>query len=257
MTPGSGESCSAQQLYNATASAWVRDAPSSLSDFTARPALLEMCQPLAQLRCLDLGCGEGYCTRMLRHAGAAEVLGVDLSGAMIEAARQQESREPLGLTYQCADATRLHWLADQQFDLVLAVFLFNYLDCDATRACMSEVARVLRPGGRFVFAVPHPLFPYVRAAAPPFYFDVGKQGYYASRNQRFKGKIWKRDGCELQVQLVHKTFADYFEALRAAGFDSLPIVRELTVTPQIAALDPPFFTSLLETPLHAAFCLRR
>jgi toxoflavin synthase len=257
MHADAGESRSPEQLYNDTACAWVRTQPSSLSDFTARPAVLEMCMPLTQLSCLDLGCGEGYCSRRLRQAGAAEVLGVDVSAAMIDAACQQESREPLGVTYRCADATDLHWLADQAFDLVLAVFLFNYLDCDATSACMREVVRVLRPGGRFVFAVPHPLFPYVRAAAPPFYFEVGSQSYYSARNQRFAGKIWKRDGQALQVQVVHKTFTDYFEALRGAGFNSLPMLRELTVTPAIAALDPPFFTPLLETPLHAAFSVRR
>jgi SAM-dependent methyltransferase len=252
-----GDSRSAQQLYDATAASWVRTAPTSLSDFTARPALLQMCMPLADLHCLDLGCGEGYCSRMLQRGGAAEVLGVDISAAMIKAAREQETHEPLGVHYKCGTATDLQWLADEEFDLVLAVFMFNYLDCDATRACMREVARLLRPGGRFVFAVPHPLFPYVRRPAPPFYFDVGTETYYSGRNHLFHGKICKRDGSELQVQVIHKTFEDYFDALRAAGFTNLPILRELTVTDDIAAIDPPFFTPLLGAPLHVAFSLRR
>jgi SAM-dependent methyltransferase len=247
----------AERLYNESALSWVRSEPTSLSDFTARPALLQLCMPLADVRALDLGCGEGYCSRMLKRAGAKSVLGIDSSVAMIEAARAQEVRESLGLNFQCADAADLHWLASGEFDLVLAVFLFNYLDCEATRRCMSEAARVLRPGGRFVFAVPHPLFPYVRNAAPPFFFEVGEAGYYSGRDRRFRGKIWKRNGTELEVQVVHKTLEDYFAALQFAGFDSLPIVQELTVTPEIAAIDPAFFSPLLDTPLHLAFSLRR
>ncbi len=246
-----------ERLYNGSAASWVRLEPTSLSDFTARPALLQLCLPLAQLRALDLGCGEGYCTRMLKSAGAREVLGIDSSTAMIEAARAQEATTPLGLQFQCADATDLSWLEASEFDLVLAVFLFNYLDCSAMCNCMREVARVLRPGGRFVFAVPHPLFPYVRAPGPPFFFDVERTTYYSGRNRRFSGKIHKRDGAELAVQLVHKTIADYFEALREAGFDRLPIVQELSVTPDIAAIDPGFFSPLLDVPLHMAFSLSR
>jgi SAM-dependent methyltransferase len=257
MSANPPEAGPSERLYNEHAGAWVRTQPTSLSDFTARPALLELCLPLIQTRVLDLGCGEGYCTRMLKRAGAQAVLGIDSSAAMIEAAQVQELKEPLGLQFQCADATDLHWLEAGEFDLVLAVFLFNYLECKAMRRCMSEVARLLRPGGRFVFAVPHPLFPYVRRPAPPFFFEVGTAGYYTGRDHRFAGKIWKRDGSELEVQLVHKTIADYFDALRLAGFDTLPILEELTVTPEIAAIDREFFAPLSGTPLHLAFSLRR
>src|SRR5687767_8648482 len=90
----------AERLYNASAHSWVRTEPTSLSDFTARPALLQLCLPLAQTHALDLGCGEGYCSRMLKRAGAKAVLGIDSSAAMIEAARAQELRDPLGLGFQ-------------------------------------------------------------------------------------------------------------------------------------------------------------
>ena len=242
-----------QELYNDTALNWVRTKPSSLSDFTARPAVLEMCEPVAGLKILDLGCGEGYCSRELRQRKAQKVHGIDLSEKMIAAAQAQEAKEPLGITYETNCATNLSQLADGEIDLVVAVFLFNYLTVEQTQQCMTEVARVLRPGGRFIFSVPHPALPYMGQKKPPFYFEVDQQNYFSGRNQLFPGRIWKRDGSSLDVQLVHKTFQDYFETLRGAGFCTLPIVKELHVTPEHLQLDADFFSPITDLPLHVAF----
>ncbi|OLP16554.1 SAM-dependent methyltransferase [Leptolyngbya sp. 'hensonii'] len=244
--------CSTQELYNGTASSWVRGEPSSLSDFTARPAVLELCEPIAGLQILDLGCGEGYCSRELRRRGAGEVVGVDLSQGMIAAAQAQEEREPLGINYEVGCATDLTRFGDRQFDQVVAVFLFNYLTLAQTQECMTEVIRILRPGGRFIFSVPHPAFPYMRQAEYPFYFQVEEGGYFSQRDQQFPGRIWKRDGSSLAVQLVHKTLEDYFTALQTAGFKTMPTLRELKVLPEHVALDPSFFEPLVDYPLHLA-----
>jgi ubiquinone/menaquinone biosynthesis C-methylase UbiE len=245
------------ELYDATAAQWVRREPSALSDFTGRPRTLELCRPLEGKRVLDLGCGEGYCARRLMRMGAAEVVGIDSSAQMIAAARSEEAVDPLGISYEVGDATALAPIEDHAFDLVLAMFLFNYLDVEGTHRCMAEVCRVLRPGGRFVFAVPHPSLPFVRDEEPPFYFSVPHGGYFSNRDRRFPGKIWKRDGTALEVQLVHKTFEDYFHALRAAGFRTLPQLLELGVTPEIEQIDPGFFGPLADVALHVAFALDR
>jgi 2-polyprenyl-3-methyl-5-hydroxy-6-metoxy-1,4-benzoquinol methylase len=243
---------STKNLYNHTASEWIRKQPLSLSDFTARPFILEMCEPINQLQVLDLGCGEGYCTRELRRRGAAQVHGIDLSQSMIEAARLQESKDALGIEYRVGCATNLKQFKNEEFDLVVAVFLFNYLTIAQTQECMTEVARILRPGGKFVFSVPHPSFPYMREAAYPFYFQVEGQGYFSKRDQLFPGRIWKRDGSWLNVQLVHKTLEDYFNSLKIASFNTMPILKELHVTPEHIALDEAFFHPLLDIPLHLA-----
>src|SRR6185503_14393888 len=90
-------------LYTENARSWVRDQPTSLSDFTARPRVLELCGDLAGKQVLDLGCGEGYVARQLARAGAA-VVGIDLSSGMIEQARQAEEALPLGIRYAVGDA---------------------------------------------------------------------------------------------------------------------------------------------------------
>lgn len=243
---------STQALYDSTANKWIRGGPSSLSDFTARPAILDMCAPVQGQKILDLGCGEGYCSRQLRHLGAASVLGIDLSERMITAAQAQEEQESLGITYQVGCATDVRHYTQDQFDLVVAVFLFNYLTVDQTQACMTEIFQVLRPGGQFIFSIPHPAFPYMRQAEFPFYFEVDGNNYFSGRNQQFSGRIWKRDGTWLEVQLIHKTLEDFFTALQMAGFSTMPTLRELKVLPEHVELDPDFFGPLVDYPLHMA-----
>jgi SAM-dependent methyltransferase len=246
MTPVSD----AHELYERTADRWARQAPSSLSDYTARPRVLALCEPLQGRSVLDLGCGEGYCSRTLRQRGA-QVLGMDVSERMVGLARQAEATEPLGIRYEVADAASAD-LGEGRFDLVLAVFLFNYLGVEQMQQAMVNVHRTLSPGGHFVFAVPHPAFPFMREAAPPFGFDVGQAGYFSARDTPFAGRIWKRDGSALDVRLVHKTLADYFEALRLAGFSAMPTVSELGVTSEMLELDEAFFSPLADVPLHLA-----
>ena len=238
-------------LYDQTAQNWSRQAPSSLSDYTARPQVMALCEPLQGLRVLDLGCGEGYCSRMLRQRGAAEVLGLDLSDHMIRLARQAEEARPLGIRYEVADAAVVD-TGEAAFDLVVAVFLFNYLAVEPMHQVMRQVHRTLKPGGHFVFAVPHPAFAFMRPPAPPFFFELGSAGYFKDRDRLFPGKIWKRDGSALDVQMVHKTLQDYFDGLRQAGFSAMPTVMELAVTPEMVALDEAFFGPLVDVPLHMA-----
>ena len=84
-----------ESLYDANAGKWERKAPSSLSDFTGRPAVFEMCGEVSGLDILDLGAGEGYCSRELAARGARSVTGVELSEQMVITARRQE--QTLGL----------------------------------------------------------------------------------------------------------------------------------------------------------------
>lgn len=242
-------------LYDQNANSWVRNEPSSLSDYTGRKKVLELCEPVAGKRILDLGCGEGYCSRILRRRGA-QVLGVDISPQMVERACEAEEVEGLGIDYAVHDAAHMR-LGEAQFDLVVAMFLFNYLNVDQMRKTMSNVHSTLRSGGQFVFAVPHPAFPFMREAAEPFYFDIGNAGYFSSRNSLFPGRIWKRDGTALDVQLVHKTLEDYFEALKQAGFDSMPTLLELKVTDEMVGIDKKFFGPIVDVPLHLGFKVTR
>ncbi|MGI9509657.1 MAG: methyltransferase domain-containing protein, partial [Geminicoccaceae bacterium] len=101
--------------------------------------VLELLAPKPGEHILDLGCGDGALTEKLAAAGA-EVLGVDASEAMIEAARTR------GLDVRVMDGQALD--LDQTFDAVFTNAALHWmLDPDAV---IAGVHQALKPGGRFV-----------------------------------------------------------------------------------------------------------
>jgi toxoflavin synthase len=108
-------------------------------------------------RVLDLACGFGFYTRLLKQRGAAQVVGVDISPEMIRLARQQEQVEPLGITYQVGDAVALPTLG--AFNLVTAMYLLNYAESKDQMLGMCRSAyNNLAPGGRFVAYTVNPAY---------------------------------------------------------------------------------------------------
>ena len=99
---------------------------------------------------LDVGTGEGQIARALCAADADAVVGVDPTAAQIAEALHRGG----GPAYARAGADHLPF-ADDSFDAALACLVFEHID--AMDTAMREVARVLRPGGRFVFMLNHPL----------------------------------------------------------------------------------------------------
>ena len=97
-------------------------------------------------RILDLGTSTGTNLRMLREAGFANVAGLDSSE---EALRWCLDKLPGNVVR--GDITRLPF-GPEQADLVLATDVIEHLDDD--RAAIREIARVLKPGGAVLVAVP-------------------------------------------------------------------------------------------------------
>ncbi len=241
-----------KKVYDSNAHKWLRMEASSLSDFTARPFVFDACGELKGRSVLDIGCGEGYCARELKRRGAGEYLAVDLSSNMIEAAKARELIDQYGIEYLAENIVRFK--PQREFDLCIAVFLFNYLTVEEMQQVFLMVFNALSTGGVFIFSVPHPFFPFInQQRQPPFYFEGEGKNYFTDVNQQFEGEIWKSNGEALHVQCVHKTVADYFNSLRLAGFTNMPALTELTVTPDLVSQNKAFFEPLLHQPLHMLF----
>ncbi len=101
----------------------------------------------ADARVLDLGCGIGRMTaRLVGHF--AEVIGVDVSPAMIEEARALHG-DVEGLRFQANSGADLSDFGAADFDLVFSYSVLPHLPPDVVRAYFFEVSRVLKPGGWF------------------------------------------------------------------------------------------------------------
>lgn len=100
------------------------------------------------LKVLDLGCGDGTTALPAAKLGA-DVLGVDIASNLVAAGNQRVKEENLSnCRFQEGDATNLHALKDDSFDLSVSIFgaMFAPKPFDVA----AEMVRVTRPGGRII-----------------------------------------------------------------------------------------------------------
>lgn len=136
---------------------WEDHAEWWIDGFTegADPEYTEQILPLAAAeldgfgRIVDIGCGDGQISRLLARNGA-EVTGVDPTWNQLTVAAERAG----GVAYVRSGAAALPF-ADSSFDAAVACLVFEHID-DVDGA-IAEVARIVRPGGRFSFFLNHPL----------------------------------------------------------------------------------------------------
>jgi len=145
-------------FWNGNAALWARQVRDQLDiarEFLNNPSFLALIGDLHGKDVLDAGCGEGYNTRILARRGA-RITGVDISERMIELAREEERREPLGIRYVRTSYTDLCEFPDASFDAVVSFMAM--MDGARFDLAMSESFRVLRRGGMLAFSITHPCF---------------------------------------------------------------------------------------------------
>jgi ubiquinone/menaquinone biosynthesis C-methylase UbiE len=105
---------------------------------------------------LDLCCGTGAGLEMLRPACRERVVGIDFSEGMLSVCREKLAASPGQAVVEPVRGNILALPFDAAFDIVVCFGSFGHvLPCDEPRF-VAEIARVLRPGGRFVFATSYP-----------------------------------------------------------------------------------------------------
>ncbi len=101
-------------------------------------------------RILEVGCGPGRLIRTIEQAGpAAEIVGVDLSPFLLERAEKMVGATLSPVRFVHADAASLPF-ADESFDVAVASHVVGHLPADAATEVLSEMYRVVRPGGRLL-----------------------------------------------------------------------------------------------------------
>ncbi len=137
---------------------------------------------------------------------------------MIDGAKKTAAAEGLDhLTYAVSDL-RGGQFGDPEnpVDLVIAVFLFNYMDrppCPASWSVFGLCSS--REAGSFLRFPTHCCLGSSLPRSPSYMRPEG--GYLSAVDVPFPGRIWRRDGESVEVQAVHKTFTTYFNALALQG----------------------------------------
>ena len=206
--------------------AWLGPEDDVRHDFLV--AAEELMGDVAGLRVLDLACGQGRVARRLAELGA-RVTGVDLSARLLEIARRYEAEEPRGVEYRHGDAHTLEGVPDGGFDGVLCYMaLMDIPDLDAA---LGSAARVLRPGGWFVFAILHPCY-----NSPPSGELATPQGWVRTVRGYWEEGYWRsetRTGPPGKVGSFHRTLSTYVDALADVGL-VLERIREPRATGRFA-----------------------
>ena len=181
-----------------------------------READARLLGPLEGRQILEVGCGAAAASRWLATQGA-HVTAIDLSAGMLRHAQTDGGRTGVPINLVQADAMALP-IADSAFDIAFTAFgAVPFVD-DSARV-MREVFRVLRPGGRWVFSVTHPM-------RWIFEDDPGEKGLVAV-NSYFDRRLYVEfdgDGKAIYVE-QHRTLGDRIRELVAAGFAVRDIVE--------------------------------
>jgi SAM-dependent methyltransferase len=117
------------------------------------PTLRALLPDLQGREVLDLGCGFGWFCRWARSAGAARVLGVDVSARML--ARAETETDDAAICYAQDDLEGLA-VSPATFDLAYSSLAFHYVENLA--GLVASIHAGLVPGGRLIFSVEHPIF---------------------------------------------------------------------------------------------------
>lgn len=187
--------------YDGFAKAYSAENESSLFNaYYERPAMLRLVGDVSGRRILDAGCGSGPLSAAIRAKGAV-VTGFDVSAAMVDLARQRLGEDA---DLHVADLGAPLPFADAEFDDVVASLVLHYLEDWA--GPLSELHRVLKPGGRLILSVNHPvIFPVVYPEAD--YFAVTEY----TEDYTF-------DGQTVFLTFWHRPLHAMTDAFDAAGF---------------------------------------
>jgi len=179
-------------------------------------------QLLGQVRgqlLLEIGAGAAQCSRYAARQGG-RVVATDISRGMLRRGADLNLRftQESGLTVpllQC-DATTLPF-ADGSFDTVFTSYGAVPFVADSA-ALMAQAARVLRPGGRFVFSTTHP----IRWALPD---DPGYPGLTVSSSYFDRTPYVEQDSGAATYVEHHRTLGDRVRELTAAGLRLVDMVE--------------------------------
>ena len=159
---------------------------------------------------LDVGCGDGQVSRLVKKLGAGFVAGVDPTWNQVTVASQRGG----GLHVSKAGADGLPFF-DESFDAVVACLVFEHIqDVDTA---ISEVARVLKPGGRFCFFLNHPLLQTPGSGwiddqildPPEQYWRIGAYLIEQESNEEVEKDVF--------IPFIHRPLSRYINALIANG----------------------------------------
>jgi toxoflavin synthase len=229
----------------------VKYLPTGISE---QATVLSVLPDLRGRSVLDVACGTGFYSRLFKRLGARQVVGVDVSAEMVRYAHSVEAADPLGISYETHDATRLPRLGS--FDVVTAIWVPAYAEDESQ---LVEMVRHIRANlvqeGVLVMLCPNPDISWATAAS-----RYPKYGLAVTRTQLAGG----RQGCRAEVLPEPRFAIEAFfwsrevlvRSLRRGGFDEPSWHPAIVSDEALAERGADFWADFLENPTFAVATLR-
>jgi SAM-dependent methyltransferase len=208
--------------------------------YLERPAIRALVPDIQGAHVLDAGCGPGTNISWLIEQGAQKVLGIDASAQMISIA----GRDTLpNVSLSIADLSQpLDFLAGDSFDLIFSSLVVHYIE-DIDRL-FADFARLLRPGGSFVFSTHHPQGDFQRHPG----------NYFATK---FVSDRWRGFGEErITMSFYRRPLSAITEALANAYF-IIERMTEAQPTADFRRVDPERYEKASKRPTFLCVRARR
>lgn len=241
--------------YDPIAEQYQRSKQQPWRTFVECFTLMELVGPAIGMSVLDVACGEGFYSRMIRQRGAERVRGVDLSQGMIDLARSQEAQHQLGIEYVVGDAREL--AVNDPFDMVVAAYLLNYARTREELQSMCDgVARALKPGGRFVTVNCNPALDFPSAPSYRQYgFETSVEGPW-QEGAPIRWTFHLSDG-PFDIENYYLDVAIHEQAFHEAGFGEVRWHSPRLSPDGLAGYDEAFWSTLLDhSPVAFIECVK-
>lgn len=213
------------------------------NEFNEVPATLSLLKNIRGKKVLDLGCGTGIYTKILKRKGA-NVQGIDISPKMIEIAKQYVK----DVDFKVGSAYKLPYKTGT-FDIVLASLVVHYFG--NLGQAFREVRRVLKKNGVFIFSSDNP----VTAATHRM---RGRPRKYRVFGNYFKeGKFYKRwPRIGIRIVYQHFTFQTLIRTIVRNGFTIEDFVDTKTVK-EAAKYDRSMYAFTSKVPWFSVWKVRK
>lgn len=239
--------------YEAVADAYQESMRLPFRDAIEQHTLMATLGDVAGAKALDMACGDGYYTRLLKRAGAAEATGIDVSAEMVRRAEELEKRDPLGCVYRQSEVAEFE--PPEPADVIVAMYSLGYCrTAEQLRRFCRSCHDALRPGGRFVGVNDN------LRNTPPSTASWKKYGLERtcaeppSEGDVVHWTITNPDGQRFDLQNFYLTRETYEHAFRAAGFGEFRWVDPMLA---LSERGNPFWDDFLAQPPVIGFAATR
>lgn len=198
-----------------------------------RPAMFDLVGDVSGIRVLDVGCGPGLYAEKFVSEGAL-VTAFDSSPEMVTLTRARVGQDADVRIWNLE--MPLAWAADESFDLALMALVIHHIDNRAQ--ALSEIFRVLRPGGHLFVSTTHPTNDWQNSGGG--YFDRVEIE-----------ETWQDDW---HVRYWKQPLSDWCAEFATAGF-LIERLLEPRPSPSMAEAHPVVFRHLSDNPGFIAFSL--